>query len=107
MADYGRGDEVIVFVTYQGDAQSRFDRDYYTKTHLPLLRCVFGPHGLISAQAFFPALAVHGTIAICELRFRDEDALRASYASPELPGLAADVGRFTDIMPVQMRATRF
>lgn len=106
MSDYGRNDEVIIFVTYQGNAESRFDRAYYVERHLPMLRRLFGPLGLISAQALFPPVQESGTIAICECRYQDEAALAACYGSADMPGLAADVGNFTDIMPVQLRATR-
>jgi uncharacterized protein (TIGR02118 family) len=106
MSDYGRNDEVIIFVTYQGNAESRFDRVYYLERHLPMLRRLFGPLGLTSAQALFPPSQESGTVAICECRYRDEAALAACFASPAMPGLAADIGRFTDIMPVQLRATR-
>jgi uncharacterized protein (TIGR02118 family) len=106
MMEYGRNGEVIIFVTYQGDAESRFDRAYYVERHVPMLRRVFGPLGMTSAQAFFPASDEAGTIAICECRYRDEASLSACYASPDMPGLAADVGNFTDIMPVQVRVTR-
>lgn len=106
MSDYGWNDEVIIFVTYQGNAESRFDRVYYVERHLPMLRRIFGPLGLTSAQPLFPPSQEGGTVAICECRYRDEAALAACYASPDMPGLAADIGRFTDIMPVQLRATR-
>lgn len=104
MTDYPNTGEVIIFVTYQGTAQSRFDRNYYVEKHVPMLRRIFGPLGLTSAQAFFPATATDGTIALCECRYRDEAAVTACHASPDVPGLAADIGMFTDIMPVQMRA---
>lgn len=106
MSEYGRNGEVIMFVTYQGHAESRFDRAYYVAKHLPMLRRSFGPLGLISAQAFFPATADSGTIAICECRYRDEAAFAACMASPDMPGIAADVGVFTDLMPIPLRATR-
>jgi uncharacterized protein (TIGR02118 family) len=106
MSDYGRNAEVIIFVTYQGTAESRFDRVYYGERHVPMLRRLFGPLGLTSAQAFFPVGQESGTIAICECRYRDEAAFADCYASSDMPGLAADIGNFTDIMPVQLRATR-
>ena len=106
MTEYGRNGEVIMFVTYQGNAESRFDRTYYVERHLPMLRRLFGPLGMTSAQAFFPPVTETGTIAICECRYQDEAALKACFTSAGMPGLAADVGNFTDIMPVQVRANR-
>jgi uncharacterized protein (TIGR02118 family) len=106
MTEYGRNGEVIVFVTYQGSAESRFDRVYYVERHLPMLRRLFAPLGLTGAQVFFPPSQETGTIAICECRYRDEAAFAACYGSADMPGLAADIGNFTDIMPVQLRAAR-
>ena len=106
MMEYGLTEEVILFVTYQGRRGSRFDRGYYLEKHLPLLREIWTPLGLTSVEALFPATEETGTIALCECRFRDEAAIAACYASPDMPSLAADIGVFTDIMPLQLRASR-
>ncbi|MCB8881601.1 EthD family reductase [Acidisoma cellulosilytica] len=106
MTEYGRNGEVIMFVTYQGSAESRFDRSYYVERHLPMLRRLFGALGLTSAEVFFPPTQGTGTIAICECRYRDEDAFTACMTSAGMPGIAADVGNFTDIMPVHIRGKR-
>ncbi|MET0390024.1 MAG: EthD family reductase [Polyangiales bacterium] len=94
---------VIVYVTYTGEASARFDRDYYLSKHLPLAQEVWGPTGLESATAFFPAGAPAGTIAIAELKFRDQAAVQASLASPGTPKVLADVKSYTDIVPVMLR----
>ncbi|MBC9175697.1 EthD family reductase [Pseudoroseomonas ludipueritiae] len=94
----------IIYVTYQGSATTRFDRGYYVGTHLPLVMKAWEGHGLESAAAFFPAAAQDGTIAICELRFRDDAALAASLASADTSEVMADVARFTDVKPVLARA---
>ena len=94
----------ILYVTYPGDASTRFDRDYYVREHLPLVRASWGPHGLESCAAFWPADVDSGTIAICECRFRDEAAMRAALASPDTPRVMADVRRFTDAKPAQSLA---
>ncbi len=44
-----------VFVTYAGDSSTRFDRQYYVEKHLPLVTAAWGPHGMQSIAAFFPA----------------------------------------------------
>lgn len=94
----------IVFVTYQGTPETRFDREYYVQHHVPLVMQSWQPYGLERAAAFFPPLDEAGTIAICELRFRDGDALAAALAAPETPAVMADVPHFTDVTPVQVRA---
>ena len=90
-----------LYVTYPGDAATSFDRDYYVREHLPLVRASWGPYGLKSCAAFWPADIDNGTIAICECRFRDEAAMRAALASRETPRVMADVSRFTNAQPAQ------
>ena len=90
-----------MYVTYPGDAGTRFDRHYYTNYHLPLVMACWGPLGLESCAAFWPADAGAGTIAIAQCRFRDEGAMRAALASPDTPRVMADVFRFTDAKPEQ------
>ncbi|WP_454725491.1 MULTISPECIES: EthD family reductase [Cupriavidus] len=95
---------VVVYVTYQGTPQDRFDRDYYVAVHLPLVMEAWKQYGLLSLNAFFPAAAQEGTLAICECVFRDEGALEAALASPEVGAVMADVPRFTAIAPRRVRA---
>ena len=90
-----------MYVTYPGDAVTRFDRDYYVRHHVPLVMECWGPLGLASCAAFWPADSGAGTIAIAECRFRDEASMRAALASPETPRVMADVARFTDARPAQ------
>jgi uncharacterized protein (TIGR02118 family) len=94
----------IVYVSYQGTSDSRFDRRYYVEHHLPLVMQAWQRYGLESVAAFFPALAQDGTIAICECRFRDEAAIQAAFGSPETPGVMADLPKFTDLAPTRLRA---
>ena len=93
-----------VFVTYAGDASTRFDRDYYVRVHVPLVVEAWGPHGLRSCVAFFPADAGGPTIAAAICEFRDEAALQAALRSAATPRVMADVEQFTDAKPVQSRA---
>lgn len=99
----GHTDPAIVYVTYQGAPETRFDRDYYVRHHLPLVMNSWQPYGLESAIAFFPATNEPGTIAICECRFRDQAAAEAAFAGPEAPTVMADVKHFTDIKPARLR----
>lgn len=90
-----------MYVTYPGDADTWFDRDYYVSRHLPLVMESWGKYGLLSSAAFFPAGDGAGTIAICECRFRDEESMRAALASSESKGVMKDVTSFTDAKPRQ------
>lgn len=95
---------VVVYVTYQGTRETRFDRDYYVNGHLPLVMKSWGRYGLLSVAAFFPAQDGPGTIAICECVFADEAAIEAAFSSTEVPGVMADVARFTDAPLARSRA---
>jgi len=97
-------DEVILYVTYRGAPQARFDRRYYVERHLPMVLDAWERHGLRSVAAFFPALEQAGTIAICECRFRDDAAIRAAFGSPATPAVMADVPNFTDLEPCRVKA---
>ena len=92
---------MTMYVTYSGDAATRFDRDYYIQHHLPLVMECWGPLGLEGCAAFWPAVLGAGTICICECRFHDEAAMRTALASPTTPRVMADIARFTDATPAQ------
>ena len=93
-----------LFVTYPGDAQTRFDREYYVRHHLPLVKEAWGPHGLETVAAFFPTGDGAGTIAVCVCGFRDGAAMQAAVGSAQTPRVMADVEHFTDAKPSQSRA---
>ncbi|MDR7188174.1 uncharacterized protein (TIGR02118 family) [Microbacterium sp. BE35] len=99
--------QVVVFVTYQGDADSWFDREYYLAKHMPLVQSAWGPYGLESAVAFFPPAVEAGTIVVAELRFRDEAAMEAAYKAPITPEVYCDTPKYTDIAPIRSRAYIF
>ena len=94
-----------MYVSYPGDANTRFDREYYIRHHIELVMACWGPLGLESCTAFWPADLGAGTIAIAECRFRDEAAMRTALASPDTPRVMADVARFTEAKPTQSLAT--
>jgi uncharacterized protein (TIGR02118 family) len=95
---------IVVFVTYQGHPQTRFDRTYYVERHLPLVMAAWEKYGLDGVVAYFPAVEQHGTIAICECRFTSETAMNLAFSSPETPAVMADIGRFTDVEPTRVLA---
>jgi uncharacterized protein (TIGR02118 family) len=95
---------VVVYVTYQGTPETRFDRAYYVDHHLPLVMDSWKQYGLDSVTAFFPSATNTGTIVICECIFRDEVSMAAAFGSAEVPKVMADVIRFTDVAPTRLRA---
>ena len=96
---------VTIYVSYAGDARTRFDREHWINVHLPMVREAWEPHGLISIAGFFPSGDGGGLIAICPCVFRDEPAMQAALASPATGRVMADVGRVTDVPPARSRAT--
>jgi uncharacterized protein (TIGR02118 family) len=93
----------ILYVTYTGNAETRFDRQYYVARHLPLVMQAWGPHGLETCVAFFPGGTAAGTIAIAECRFRDEASLQAAFGSSESAHVMADINNFTNVEPSRSR----
>ena len=93
---------VTMYVTYAGDAHTRFDRDHWINVHLPLVRDAWEPHGLISVAGFFPSGGDGGgLIAICPCVFRDQAAMQAALASPATERVMTDVKYVTDVQPMR------
>ncbi len=91
----------MLYVTYPGDANTRFDRKYYVDTHLPLVLESWRKYGLETVAAFFPDSSGEGIIAICACSFRDEGAIHRSFAAAEAREVMADISHFTDAKPGQ------
>ncbi len=94
----------IIFVTYAGTREAPFDRHCYLDTHLPLVMKAWQTFGLGSATAFLPAVEQSRTIAIAELRFREEAVVQAALAAAETPEVMGDIANFTDVEPAMVRA---
>ena len=90
---------VTMYVTYAGDTDAAFDRDYWIDSHLPLVRACWGPHGLVSVAGFFPSGDGCGLVAVAPCVFRNEAAMQAALAAPESERIMADVAHFTSIEP--------
>ncbi|MBK1658351.1 EthD family reductase [Paracraurococcus ruber] len=90
---------ITMLVTYRGDEQTPFDRDYWINVHFPLVRESWGPYGLISAGGFFPDGDGAGLIAVGIVTFRDEAAMGAALNSPETTRVMADVDTVTAVKP--------
>lgn len=91
-----------IIISYEGTAKDRFNRDYYCKNHIPHVRRVWEPYGLLDIRPFFPGIESEkkGTICISECVFRDKKAMESAFASPGTPELMADIPNFTDL-PMQ------
>ena len=96
-----------LLITYTGEPSTRFDREYYVNIHLPLVMKGWGPYGLESLAAFFPAGHGAGTIAICVCKFRDEAAIVASLGSQATEDVMGDIPHFTDASPSRSRVVPF
>jgi uncharacterized protein (TIGR02118 family) len=96
-----------LFVTYEGSAEDRFDREYYVAKHIPKVEAAWKPYGMLSASTLFPADSSRGVICVCVCTFDQEDAIAAALADPGTPAIMQDIKHFTDIAPKQMigRAT--
>ncbi|MDH4656803.1 EthD family reductase [Pseudomonas sp. BN606] len=91
-------------VSYPLTAESRFDRNYYVTTHLPLAQAAWGEFGLQSAEVLFPASGSQPLAALAILRFADQPAIDAALNSPKALEVLGDIAKFTDIKPVIFRA---
>ena len=93
-----------MYVTYAGDAGTKFARDHWINVHLPLVREAWEPHGLLNTGGFFPSGDGGGLIAICPCVFRDEAAMEAALASPATKRVMDDVKKITAVVPARSRA---
>ncbi len=90
---------ITMYVTYAGNADTPFDREYWINVHLPLVRECWGPFGLERLGGFFPQGDGGGLIAIAPCVFRDEAAMEAALASPGTAWVMADVDHVTAVKP--------
>ena len=93
---------ITLFVMYEGDADARFDKDYYTAQHIPKVEEVWRPYGMTSASALFPADSSRRVVCVCACLFEDEDGIAKALADPRTRSLMKDVKHFTDITPTQV-----
>ncbi|TPG22346.1 EthD family reductase [Sphingomonas koreensis] len=95
---------IVVTVTYPASPGSRFDWDYYTANHLPLVNESFGPTGMTGVYALKGLSAPDGGpapyVAIANLAFPDTDAVQASFGGEQAAAVMGDISNFTDILPI-------
>ena len=90
---------ITMLVTYEGDAETLFDRDHWINVHFPLVRESWGRYGLVSAGGFFQQGDGAGLIAVGVVNFRDEAAMETALNSPETAQVMTDVDIVTAVKP--------
>ncbi len=93
-----------VYITYPATTSTRFERDYYSKEHLPLVKRHWEKYGLRDLEVLYPEDDDSTVLAVCICTFTDDAAVSASFASPEAAKVMADIRNFTDTTPLQSRA---
>ncbi|WP_338465647.1 EthD family reductase [Novosphingobium sp. ZN18A2] len=88
-----------IVVSYPRSGGTKFDADYYAKTHVPLAQKTWEPHGLTGAEILFPADDSQPYAAMVILRFADQASIDKAMGSPGTADVMGDVPRFTDIQP--------
>ncbi len=93
---------MIVSVIYPKSANSRFDHDYYLRSHIPLVNRTYGAHGMQSFKAMRGTSSPGGAAAyelIALLEFADMDSFIKA-AGAHADEVMGDVAKFTDIQPI-------
>lgn len=95
---------ISILVLYANSPGSRFDLDYYTSRHLPLVRRLLEPMGMrsltyVKERAPDSATLPQAYRLIAELRFDDMASTQAALAAHG-PETQADISNFTDVAPV-------
>jgi len=94
----------IVSVIYPRGTGTRFDYDYYERSHLPFVAERWSEAGLTGAEALRGIAAPGGGdppfYAIALIRFASLDALQAAMGGPHAGEIMGDIANFTDVDPV-------
>lgn len=99
--------KITLYISYEGNSTTLFDRDYYLTVHCPLVREAWDVYGLESAGVYFPAEEEGGIILIWAGVFKDRAALDAAFKAPLTPKLMDDIKNFTNVTPGRSIATSF
>ncbi|KAK5111129.1 hypothetical protein LTR62_005328 [Meristemomyces frigidus] len=80
---------------------TKFNMDYYMKSHMPLVGKKLGPHGLTSWKVLeFPSEAPFCVQATLE--WDSQKSFEAAGASPEMKEVLDDVSNFSDNSPTML-----
>ncbi|WP_198406903.1 EthD family reductase [Nocardia terpenica] len=105
IAEIHAAQPTTILVTYTGRPDTRFDRDYWTGTHLPLVERAWRPTGLRRVQPLFPESPTGPILAQAVCEFDNEAALTASLTASETSAVMDDIRQFTDHAPSRARIT--
>ena len=93
-------------VMYPNEADIHFDRDYYMKTHMPLVESTWKKHGLTSWEVIEYTKSLDGSPAkyliAAKLVWETEEALQNALKDPECTKVFADIPNFTNAQPITM-----
>jgi uncharacterized protein (TIGR02118 family) len=92
-----------ISVFYPKTAASRFDFDYYLKTHTPMLKRLFEPEGLQNLRLFRGKNALDGSAPPFEvIAYFDMPSLESlqNALAQHAPQILADIPKYTDVQPV-------
>lgn len=88
-----------LIVLYPRESGSKFDKDYYMSTHMPLVEKHWTKHGLKSYQV--AELNEDGPYMIsCVLDFGDHEGIGKAVADPATKEVLDDVDNFSSVKPV-------
>ncbi|PWY68505.1 hypothetical protein BO94DRAFT_611434 [Aspergillus sclerotioniger CBS 115572] len=93
-----------VTVVFPNDADAQYDINYYTKSHMVLIEKHWTKFGLQgwSVTKYVPGLdGTPGPYSFgSDVYWKDEEAMKAAFASPEVAEIMADVAHFSNKSPV-------
>jgi len=93
-----------VTVVFPSDVDAKYDIDYYTKTHMPLIEKHWSKYGLQgwSVTKYVPGLdgAPSPYAFGSEVFWSSEDGMKSAFRSPEVAEIMDDVARFSNKRPI-------
>jgi uncharacterized protein (TIGR02118 family) len=93
-------------VMYPNEADIQFDRDYYIKTHMPLVEGIWKKHGLTNWHVVEYTKSLDGSPAqyliSAKLDWESEESLQNALQDAETAKIFADIPNFTNAKPITM-----
>lgn len=97
---------VKVTVLYENKEGSKFDMDYYLKTHMPLVSKSWEQYGLKGWEVMEFKPSPDGTVPPYQVQatliWDSQEDFKKGLESPETPTVLGDVANFTDLQPILM-----
>lgn len=99
---------VKMSICYQQSSDLQFDQDYFTSTHIPLVRAAFEPHGLRRVEVSFPVATPNSAPpryrAVTDLHFDHIEAMKACMRAAGRE-VMMDVQNYTNTQPESIVST--